>query len=277
MVDVVGGLLDAGGYVAENLITVVGLSLLFIFLVALLAEREEDRDARETVEAAGERLDGYLGEVLGATGAFLGFLFSIGLTIGDELAMTASTLLAQTGAPGFVGQIVIGVLAYAGLRGWIPLSAELFGYVFLVLTVAIGIVVYQQRQRWRDGRRSRSASGALFAPVGLLEGMGSPTGLMQVAGAFGLVGMLVPLSILYYWAIRRYQGNDADPNLDTTVETDTGYLGFLVSGYMATGLVAGGYYLAAMPFLPLFPWLVFPPIPALLYSWLAEKQEAVAA
>jgi hypothetical protein len=275
-------------FILGNLFSLIGLLGLGTLVYAYLAERAEDRTFQEELEAAGERIDGILGGLLGGVNALITTMFMVGITIGNQVADLASNILGMTGAPGFIGQVILGLLGYAGLRGILPISAELYGYVFIVLTVAIGGYIYQMRSG-RSRSRSGARSGAVLAPVGLLAQLdggamaGAAVGqlgvgaLLEVATAATLGGMLAMLAVLSFWSWRRYQGSGEDPVIRAAMETDVSYSSILISEFGAILAVVGAYYLFALPLLPAFPWLVFPPLPFMIYNYMVEKQEASAA
>lgn len=122
------------------------MPLIGLFLTGMLAywwfdERDERPGAKGTVVGVGNRADNALAGFMGAAAALVLVLISIVSSIGLELANTLGYLVDPiAAAPSVTGEIVISILALAGLGGVISLSlAKWVGIFAAVMVVALAI------------------------------------------------------------------------------------------------------------------------------------------
>ncbi len=123
-------------FLSENWPLLVGLLLFGGFSYLLIDEWGDADDAADAVMGAGERADRATGEFVGAVGALVAGIGMIGMTIGQEIASTASLLEPIVGqAPVVIGHLIVAGLGYLSLTGVLGLSAEQYGYLVILVTI----------------------------------------------------------------------------------------------------------------------------------------------
>lgn len=120
----------------SNWLTGVGLLAMGLLAYWIFDERGETDSAAETVEKVGERADGFFGGVVGAFGSLAVVVTSIVVTLGDQIVMTIAQLDMIIGnVPVLVGHFLFGLLTFLGLGGIIPISEEMLGFAFILITI----------------------------------------------------------------------------------------------------------------------------------------------
>jgi hypothetical protein len=131
---VIDTVLEAAG---GNLFTFLGLAALGLLTYWFFDERGEEESVAATIEKTGERADSFFGGTVGAFGSLLTVVATIAVTIGNQLLMTGSMLNSVVEAPALIGHVIVGALAYGGLKGYFPINAAGFGWAFIILTVLV--------------------------------------------------------------------------------------------------------------------------------------------
>ncbi|AJF26820.1 hypothetical protein SG26_14325 [Haloarcula sp. CBA1115] len=124
-----------GSFVA----TIIGLLAVGALALWAFEEYEEADDNTELVERVGERARVTTGGITGGFGSLAVVVTSIMVTIGRELAMAGGELAPLIkAAPALTGEILLGVLAYLQIKGYVPLQPwQLGAIVIAVLVVTI--------------------------------------------------------------------------------------------------------------------------------------------
>lgn len=140
VVEMVSGLLSDGlSWALSNWPVAIGaIALLLLVLSFVIGARENG----PTSQNAGAVAEMAFGGVVGSTTSLVVLLLGAVTGLGKGLLMGFAELNAIVDAPGLVGQAVVAALGYAGLAGYIPLTAETFGWAAILLTVLVGLLRY---------------------------------------------------------------------------------------------------------------------------------------
>ncbi|MFC7026361.1 hypothetical protein ACFQJ5_16640 [Halomicroarcula sp. GCM10025324] len=129
------------GFLSVSLIaTLLGLAGIGALALWVFEEREEANDRVDLVERVGERARVTTGGVVGGFGSLAVVVTSIMVTIGQQLAMTGAELAPLfKAAPALTGEILLGLLAYFQIKGYVPLQPWQLG-VIVIAVVLVTIV-----------------------------------------------------------------------------------------------------------------------------------------
>jgi hypothetical protein len=123
--------------------TIIGLLAVGALALWAFEEYEEANDNVELVERVGERARVTTGGIAGGFGSLAVVVTSIMVTIGRELAMAGGELAPLLkAAPALTGEILLGVLAYLQIKGYVPLKAWQLGTIVIVVLVVTIVARY---------------------------------------------------------------------------------------------------------------------------------------
>ncbi|WP_435065949.1 hypothetical protein [Halobaculum sp. EA56] len=132
----------AWALLASNALTAFGLLGLGMLAYWVFDELEEAEDKAELIERTGERANQTVGDIGGSGRALLLVGGSTGAMLASELA---ATLALFEGLPFLLGHLVFGILTFAGLGGYIPLTVYELGLAFVAITVTSSLALIRYR------------------------------------------------------------------------------------------------------------------------------------
>jgi len=123
--------------------TIIGLLAVGALALWAFEEYEEADDNVELVERVGERARVTTGGVVGGFGSLAVVVTSIMVTIGRELAMAGGELAPFIkAAPALVGQLILGLLAFLQIKGYVPLKPWQLGAIIIAILVVTIVARY---------------------------------------------------------------------------------------------------------------------------------------
>ena len=132
--------------------TIIGLLAVGALALWAFEEYEEADDNVELVERVGERARVTTGGVVGGFGSLAVVVTSIMVTIGRELAMAGGELAPLLkAAPALTGEILLGVLAYLQIKGYVPLQAWQLGAIVIAVVIVTIVARYGTSAASRQG------------------------------------------------------------------------------------------------------------------------------
>lgn len=130
-------------YLMQNWPTMLGLVLFALVAYWFIDEWRDADQASDAVKGAGERADAATGQFLGAVGALVFAMATIGMTVGQQIMETLSMVEPLIGnVPVIIGHLVVSFLGYLSLTGYIGLSAKEFGFAVILITIVALFVRY---------------------------------------------------------------------------------------------------------------------------------------
>lgn len=122
------------GFIAANWPWITGTALTMVLVYWTIDEREDARDAGETIQGVTDRAESAVGGVLGGSrAAVLGLIGILGTVVVEVLSLVNELNGLLDAAPLVVGQVVIGVLRFFGAD--LGLEGREIGYAIIIVGV----------------------------------------------------------------------------------------------------------------------------------------------
>lgn len=117
---------------------IIGLLAVGLLAYWWFDERGDSNSAADTVERVGGRAEVATGGVVGAFGSLVAVLASIALTIGTEISQAGMMVNEVLGGfSALAGHFVFAIVTFLGVGGYVPISVQQLGFVFVVVTIVV--------------------------------------------------------------------------------------------------------------------------------------------